>query len=431
VINAAAPRVRRDVALLVSGNVVGQALVVAATPIVSRLFAPTEVGRFGTFAALESIVVVVACLRFDQAIPLARDPGRARGLLRLALGSAVAVAALVLVVAVALPEGVWRAVGIEGIPWLPLLLALTVLADAAGQAFFVCAVRSRDLVAAARSRAILGGAQAGSQVAFGAAGAGAGGLVTGYLIGRLGAVAALLGGSRSTELGAAEGARSAARDVWRYPAWLMPAAVLNAAALQLPVVLVAGVYSSAGAGALVLAVRVAAAPMQLVGQSIGQVFASRLGTRSDLEEGDLRPAVRGAATRLGLLGAVVALPLVVAGPSLAGWVLGESWRGAGRCAQLLAPAYALQIMVSPLAAVLAARRRHAVQLVWDAARVVAIVAAVVVPALLGRSMFVSVGAYGAVLAASYGLLFALVWRTARPARLSAPHSPAAAGAAPG
>jgi O-antigen/teichoic acid export membrane protein len=224
--------------------------------------------------------------------------------------------------------------------------------------------------------------------------------------------------------------RATAREAWRYPALLAPAAVLNAAALQLPVVLVAGLYAPAAAGALVLATRVAAAPMQLAGQSVAQAFTGRLGARPDLEDGDLRPAVRGAALRLGVLGAAVALPVVLAGPTVAVWALGDSWRGAGRCAQLLAPAFALQLVVSPLAAVLAARGRQAVQLAWDAVRLPAIVAAVAVPAALDRSVYVGVGAYGIVLGASYVALLALIWRAAGPIAVSAPRSPAAGGAAP-
>jgi O-antigen/teichoic acid export membrane protein len=378
------------------------------------------------------MVVVLACLRFDQAIPLARDEGRARALLGLALRSALAVSLLVLIVTALLPDGARQGLGIDGIGWLPLLLAGTVLADAATQALSGWAVRRRDLGAVARSRAALGGAQGGAQVALGGAGTGAGGLVVGYLVGRVAALAALLR-CRTSVRGDGPGRsdlQATAREAWRYPALLAPAAVLNAAALQLPVVLVAGLYAPAAAGALVLATRVAAAPMQLAGQSIAQAFTGRLGARPDLEHGDLRPAVRDAVVRLGLLGTAVALPIVLAGPSVAVWALGDSWRGAGRCAQLLAPAFALQLVVSPLAAVLAARGRQAAQLAWDAVRLPAIVAAVAVPAALDRSVFVGVGAYGLVLGLSYVALLALIWQAARPSDLSALRSPAAGGSAP-
>jgi O-antigen/teichoic acid export membrane protein len=395
---------------------VGQVLVVATTPIVSRLFSASEIGAFGAFSALESILLVVACLRFDQAVSLARSDDEARPLLRLSILATVATALVVLVGTVLVPPAWLRSIGLTGIPAVGLLLAGTLLFDGLGQALQGWAVQRRDLDSVALSRASLGAAQATGQVGLGAAGTGSGGLAVGYLAGRVVGAAHLW--RRSGLLGAPDRAvpreRPDGRDIvpmrrWRYPALLAPAALLNAASLQVPTLLIAARYDTAALGAVVLAMRLVSAPMLLAGQGVGQAFTARLAALADPATRDLRPQLRAAAGRLGLLGAALALPMVLVGPPVAAAVLGSSWRDAGVFTQLLAPAMALQLVVGPLAIVLVAKGRQEVQLGWDSARLAAVVLAIIVPSLLGWGVTGAIAALGVVLFVTYAVLLGLIW----------------------
>ena len=416
-------RLRREVAVLVTGTAAGQLAVVLSTPLVSRLFAPSEVGAFGAFSALESILVVVACLRFDQAVGLARSDDEARPLLRLAVASAVATSLLVALAALLAPSS-WRSsLGVGSLHWLALLLGGTVLCDALGQALAGWSVRRRDLVGVARSRAVVGGAQAVGQVGAGVAGAGSGGLALGYLVGRAAGAAELVRRARrargETEL-EHHAADLVARDPlppmarWRYPALLAPAALLNAGALQVPILLVAARYGVATVGALVLANRLVSAPMQLAGQSITQALTGRFAQLRDPIEADVRPQVRSAIVHLGALGALVTAPILLAAPTVAAWGLGAEWRVAGQYAQVLAPSMALQLVAAPVAIVLALKARQGLQLAWDASRLVAVVAAILAPSWLGWSPLAAITCLGVVLALAYVVLLGLVWQVARP-----------------
>jgi O-antigen/teichoic acid export membrane protein len=63
----------RDVGKLVSGTLVAQIIGFLAYPVITRLFAPSVYGTFAVFLSLVSIITIISCLRYEQAIFLPKD----------------------------------------------------------------------------------------------------------------------------------------------------------------------------------------------------------------------------------------------------------------------------------------------------------------------------------------------------------------------
>ena len=66
-------RLRRAVTVLVTGTALGQLIVLAASPLVTRLYTPEDFGVLGVFSALLGILGIAVSLRYELAIPLAED----------------------------------------------------------------------------------------------------------------------------------------------------------------------------------------------------------------------------------------------------------------------------------------------------------------------------------------------------------------------
>ena len=58
---------------LLSGSVTAQAITLAATPFLTRLYSPEQFGVLAVFLSMVSVFGVVGTLRFDNAIPLAKS----------------------------------------------------------------------------------------------------------------------------------------------------------------------------------------------------------------------------------------------------------------------------------------------------------------------------------------------------------------------
>jgi O-antigen/teichoic acid export membrane protein len=110
--------------------------------------------------------------------------------------------------------------------------------------------------------------------------------------------------------------------------------------------------------------------------------------------------------------------LVLFGPNLFALVFSESWRTAGTYARTLAPMFLLQMVASPLSQTLNVLERQDLQLGWDTARLLIVLAVLMAARTYGWSDVAAVAALGAGLASMYGALLGLTWFAIRQARRS-------------
>ncbi len=338
---------------LLAGGVLAQALPLLLGPWLTRLYRPEAFGHYTVFAAVAANLAVVACARYEFALPLARSDAEARDLMALCLRVLMTMTGFTALVAVVL--------GATGAPahwaWLPVAVAVA----GAVQWLTLWATRGERFQALSASRFTQYGGGALAQVAGGLAQLGTAGLVIGPVV----AGAAALGWLRKP---APPGGW---RALWQVPraAWWAVARrhrdfpLLNtphafAGALQdtLAVALVVAYTGDAAAGFWGLGLRYLKAPASLVGGAVSQALYPRL-------VGASPAAARAALRRVMATLALIALPLVLAlmwfGPDLFALAFGERWRAAGTLARALAPYIGVHFVASPLAVVTLAWRAQA------------------------------------------------------------------------
>ena len=404
------------VAVLLAGSVVGQVVVIASMPLLSRLYEPADLGLFAVFSSVESMLVVAAALRYDYAIGTAEDEEDAANLLGLALllgfGTSVAVVLVVLLLGGPLSN----VMDLGRLQPYAVLLGVSLAGDATYQAFSRWAVRRNEYASVARTKVVQGGAQAATQVGLGVAGLAPSGLLLGWTAGRLAGTVRL---GRIVQAHGAfghisrHGVGDVARRFKRFPALSAPAALLNGAALQMPGIVLATAYDTRVAGWYLLATRSTSIPMTVFGQSLSQAFMGRLSRAAPAPApASTTRFVRKTVTRLLMIAAVPSVVIVALAPVAFPFVFGAEWREAGRYAQLLAPAALLQFATAPVAWVLTLHDRQGWQVAWDSSRLVLVLAALLGSSALGWSPALAIGIYSAVLVTTYGLYLAKVLRLA-------------------
>ncbi|WP_322868192.1 hypothetical protein U5922_017800 [Aquicoccus sp. G2-2] len=131
----------------------------------------------------------------------------------------------------------------------------------------------------------------------------------------------------------------------RYPIFSTPEALANVAGVQVPILMIAAM-TGAEAGQLFLAMQIMAAPMTLLGASVGQVYASR--AQEELRNGTLDQFTLSMMRRLFLIGLVPMATAALLAPPLFPVVFGADWARAGVIVAWIAPWMLLQLMVSPV-----------------------------------------------------------------------------------
>jgi O-antigen/teichoic acid export membrane protein len=360
----------RRLAMLSGGTVLGQLLLVATSPVLTRLYGPESFGGLAVFLSISSIFAMVAALRYDFAIPVARDEREAVGLVGVANAASV-------VVTLATALGVWlggdwlaRITSVPDLMPLLWLLPLTVLCNGVCAALGSWSIRRGTFRMNSANRVVQAVGQAGGQLGFGLAGSGSPGLIVGYCLGPL--ISALyfvhaLPTAERRQLAAVPPRRlwPLAREHWQYPVYSTPASLLTSATQLLPAVLLATLYGPAVAGWFGLGQRVMGLPVRLLAQAASQVFlgeAPKLGDDAAVRRLFVRSTL--GFTAMGLVGMA---PVMVLGPWLFAHVFGPAWREAGMMAALLVPQHLTRFVVMPVSQTLNIYGRQDLHLTASAA----------------------------------------------------------------
>lgn len=335
---------RRAVLTLLAGGVLAQALPLLLGPWLTRLYTPAEFGLYHLFAAVAANSAVVACARYEFALPMAADEAEACALRALCWRLLVASMALAGVAGVA-----WAAWAGQAWPlWLPAAVGALGLVSLAT----LNATRAQRFGALAVARVLQHGGGALAQLGAGLLQLGVTGLIVAPMAAALAAVAAL----------GWPGPARAARAQWQavarvhrsFPLLNTPHAFLGALQDTLAVALVAASLGPASAGAWGLALRYLKAPATLVGGAVSQVLYPRLAPAGGQAAGCTATG-RALVRRTMLLLAALAAPLVGLlwwlGPPLFSWAFGPAWADAGVLAQALAVYIGLHFVASPLGVV--------------------------------------------------------------------------------
>lgn len=408
----------RQVLTVASGAAAGQIALLAAAPVITRLYSPDQFGAFAAWVSVIAVIGVASTMRFHLAVVLPERHEDAYRVLSLCWVVIASVAALVAVVLPWVAEPLLRLVRAPTLGAVVWLLPVAVAAIGVSVTLASLSSRLQAFKLLGGARASEGAGKAAAQIALGMAGLGGAGLIIGDAVARtIGAVVLAVGlwkrGVRESLRSRRQDVSAAARRYVDFARFGTPSQLLNSAGLQAPALLFAATYGLEVAGILALGLRVVLAPLVFVGTAASQVY---LGTGAKLAredpEGLRRMFVRTSARLLGL-GAVPMTVLVLFGPDLFGLVFGSEWTEAGHYARLLAPAFVLQFAVSPLSQTLSIVERQRWQLAWDATRMTVVLATILGSAAFGLDARSAVLAYSVGAAVTYTLHHLLGWLAIR------------------
>lgn len=360
----------RSATIMITGTVIAQALPLAISPILTRMFAPSDFGILAIYVAAMSIASIVATGRYDLAVMLVADEDDADALVLLSVAIAIALSLLcALIIALAGDQisrwlkrpdlGVW-------LYSLPVGLGLT----GAYVALTQWLNRRGEYSRLSHNRVLQSVLTGGSTIGAGKLGMSYGGMILGTLIGQFASAAFLVGQfgrGRWRSLFKTEHKdriRRLVRDYRRHPLHILPGQMLGVVAMQMPVFIVTAAFGPAIAGFYHLAYRVISLPASLVGTAVGDVYRQHA-SQAYRERGEFAALHLRTMFCMLLLGCVPLLVLLVAAPQLFAWVFGEEWRVAGKYARILSIAAFAQFAFLPVdkAALIVGATRYI--MVWN------------------------------------------------------------------
>lgn len=346
----------RNILVVMAGTGIAQVIGVVLSPVISRVFSPSDFGIAGSFGAVSGIIAAGVTLDYSQALMLPKEREDAINLLGVSFFSTLAISSLCLLfclVAPAAANGVMKTRGV----WALALLVVATLVSGVNQSCQAWAIRVRAFKHTSASQVIRSAGTNASRLGLGVLKTGAPGLIISNILGNALASVNLV---RVTipDLLASRGRirrdrmRKLAKEYHDFPLYSASQNVINALSSGLPVLLLTKFFGLAVSGAYAFGMIVMETPIGLVLSALRQVLFQKASESHHLGRNLASLYIRITAALFAMaLGPL--LILLIWAPGLFSWVFGSQWHMAGEFARSLA--IWLAVVFCNLPAVLFAR----------------------------------------------------------------------------
>ncbi|APS37434.1 hypothetical protein AO058_00380 [Salegentibacter sp. T436] len=334
------------------GTGLAQAVPIAVSPILTRIYSPSDMGLFAVYTTMATIIGAIANGRYELAVMLPKKRTESLALIKLGFIISLIISFLLLLVTVIFGKEIARLLGNEDIYLWLFLLPISTLLLSLYQNLSYWNIKSREFKHIAGSRIFQSTGTGLGQLGLGLVVPGGVGLVLGTFIGNLGANLSLLKLFNTKDWFILKGInkkriKQIGKRFRKFPEIDVPATALNLGATHVPNILFASLFSSIYSGFYYLTLRVLQAPITLISSSVLDVFKEEA-AKDYREKGNAKNIYLKTLKILFLIAIVPSVLLYFFIEDIFGFVFGKDWIIAGEYAKILIPALFLRFMSNPL-----------------------------------------------------------------------------------
>jgi len=404
-------KVFKGMATLAMGNGLAKIIGLVSIQVLTRIYGPEHFGVLSVFTALLLILTPLVTLRYELAVPL---PGRDSTAMTLMAVSCLLLVAMTLILGML----IWLAgptilsiISMQEITPYRGLLIVALFLSGLYEVLLIWAVRRRAYPIIVRTQLQQSVVGAAGKIALGLAGL----LQTGLLIGQVaGAGAGMIALIRTLAPDIRRYRRHVtARRAWQvlqlyksFPAYRLPAQLLQVFSSQAPLLLTAALYDAETTGQLGLALMTLAIPMQLLGYTTSKAYYAEIASLGRKNAAEVKVVTYSVIKRLFGFSILPSAVLLAFGEDLFELAFGPQWALAGQLAAILATYLLFQFIHAPASHLLSLFQRQRLLLMLNVQRTVLTVACFYVAHVVDLSITAGILLYSVTLSAHY--LFSLL-----------------------
>lgn len=370
-------RILKNVTLLVSGTAIAQIILMLFQLVLRRLYSPEVFGAFSVYMSIVGILVILSTMRYELAVVLPKEDRKASGLVAGGILISLSINILVLIVTIIFKTYIikWLDFPEEYGYWL-YFVPLSTFLFSTYQFFNYWLTRNSAFKAISINKVSRRLSEGIVQTIFGAIKS-ASGLFTGDIVGNAANITA--GFYQAKRKGftfrnlSFRKIRASLRRYSSFPKYQTIPAVLNTASMLLPVFFINKFYSSETAGYFDLSRQMLIVPISFITASLSQVLLKELSDRVK-NNAKLTPSILKTAMYLSIGIIPFMVVIMIWGEGLFSFFFSETWRVSGSYSAILAPAFAVQFIVSPLSISFTVLEKLKVLAAWQICYFVAVFA---------------------------------------------------------
>jgi len=357
----------RNVLTLMTGTTIAQAIPIAISPILTRIYTPEDFGVFALYTSTAYILAIAATGRYELAIMLPKKEEDAVNIMVLSIMISFLVSFIALLIVWFFNEQITSLVGNKEISnWL-YFIPLTVLFTGLYQVLNYWVNRKKQYKRLAISKVAQNIGLGSVNIGMGYGGVGAGGLILGPVVGQGVAITMLSKmvwkeDSKLLKYVSKEKIYTLIKKYKNQPLLNLPNAIIDGFRLSGINILIAKFFTASVLGQFSLAWKMIQAPMSLVGASLSQVFFQKV---SHSARSDLYPIVKKFIVKAIMVAAPIFLVIFIFAEDIFIFAFGENWKMAGVSASIMTPWLFLNFITSPLSSIFLVLNRQSIILIFS------------------------------------------------------------------
>jgi O-antigen/teichoic acid export membrane protein len=335
-----------------TGTLIAQAIPVAFSPVLTRLFTPENFGLFALYFSISQIMSVFITGRYEYAILLPEKDEDAINIVALCISITLLVSFVTLLIFVPFRHQLAELINKQEIASFLALIPATIFAIGIYTTFNLWFNRKAYYNNISAGKILRSSASTIFSVGFGVTIVKTAGLIIADTIGQLlAAFFMLVKFLKCDKLFmkniTVAGMKMQAVRFNQFPKYNILSGLLEKGSGQIPVILLSGFFGSAVTGFFSLSQRIIAVPEGLISVSIGDVFRQKASFEYK-KNGNCRKTFLNLLKMLLMVSVIPFIILAFSAPFLFELFFGEEWRLAGTYAQIMTVMFFLSFVVSPL-----------------------------------------------------------------------------------
>jgi O-antigen/teichoic acid export membrane protein len=327
----------RNAITLMTGTTIAQAIPIAISPILTRIYTPEDFGMFALYTSITSVVAVLATARYEVAVMLPKKNDDAQIIVTLSIFIAFIVSLIVLIIVVLFNTKIATLLGNREIERWLYLSPISIFLTGVYQSLNYWFNRNKEYTLLSKNKIYQTSTTAGVNLTMGVGGFGVSGLIFGTFVGQM----------LTTSLFVKKYFRESykiktsnlklvamAKKYNDFPKHSMPTAFLDVISMNAPIYIISKFFSTQVLGFYSFAYRLLQLPSAIIAGAFAQIFYQRFNELSGNPKEQIR-LMTSIWKKLFMIGFIPFGIVFIFGEEIFTFVFGSDWQEAGKIASYL------------------------------------------------------------------------------------------------
>ena len=340
----------RNVLILMAGTTIAQAIPIAISPILTRIYTPED---FGVFALYLSIVMLFSSLvagKYELSILVPKHEKDAKSLVLLSIGISFIISLILFLITLIFTEQIINLLKNNDIKYWLYLTPINVFIISTVSILYYYNNRNKNYRLLSSNQILQSSIQGFTNIIFGFITNLKGELILGTFLGNIISFFYLIFKTKNTFIGFSFNKYRLfilSKRYIKFPKFMIASGFLENLSAQLPVFMISSFFGSYMLGLFSLSQRIVNVPLGIIGNSIGNVFRQEAARQLNLN-GTCRELFINTFKKLVIIATLPFIMFYFIAPELFSFIFGKEWYKAGVYAQILTIIFYFQFITSPL-----------------------------------------------------------------------------------